>query len=106
MSRGNAPRTIFTFILGIGVGALAALLLAPKAGKELRSDIANGVSDGVNQVNAAHKGMKKRAQKIVALAQDHGYNRGGSRRVQPCEESMSVAMDLTFSTTTLSSLCF
>ncbi|HSS95747.1 MAG TPA: YtxH domain-containing protein [Terriglobales bacterium] len=71
MSRGNAPRTIFTFILGIGVGALAALLLAPKAGKELRSDIANGVSDGVNQVNAAHKGMKKRAQKIVALAQDH-----------------------------------
>jgi gas vesicle protein len=71
MSRGNAPRTIFTFILGIACGALAALLLAPKAGKEFRDDIATGVTDGVNQVNAAQKGMKRRAQKIVARAQDH-----------------------------------
>jgi gas vesicle protein len=42
MTRGNAPRTIFTFILGIGVGALAALLFAPKAGEELRDDIGPG----------------------------------------------------------------
>jgi gas vesicle protein len=71
MPRGNASGTIFTFILGVSVGAVAALLLAPKAGNELRDDIASGVSDGVNQVNAAHKGVKRRAQKIVALAQDH-----------------------------------
>ncbi len=70
MSRGDAPRTIFTFILGVGVGAATALLLAPKAGEELRADIAAGVSDGVDQVRNAGKDLNRRAQKIVALAQD------------------------------------
>ena len=70
MSRGDAPRTIFTFILGVSVGAVTALLLAPKAGEELRADIAAGVSDGVDQVRSAGKDLNRRAQKIVALAQD------------------------------------
>jgi gas vesicle protein len=70
MSRGDAPRTIFTFILGVSVGAVTALLLAPKAGEELRADIAAGVSDGVDQVRSAGKNLNRRAQKIVALAQD------------------------------------
>ena len=71
MSRGNASGTIFTFILGVSVGAVTALLLAPKAGAELRADIATGVSDGVNQVRSAGKDLNRRAQKIVTLAQDH-----------------------------------
>jgi gas vesicle protein len=71
MPRGNASRTIFTFILGVSVGAVTALLLAPKAGEELRADIAEGVSDGVNQVRTTAKDLNRRAQKTVALAQDH-----------------------------------
>jgi len=50
MSRGNASGTIFTFILGVSIGAVTALLLAPKAGEELRGDIATGVSAGVSHV--------------------------------------------------------
>jgi gas vesicle protein len=71
MSRGNAPGTIFTFILGVSVGALTALLLAPKAGDELRGDIATGVSAGVSQARSTGKDLNRRAQKIVTLAQDH-----------------------------------
>jgi gas vesicle protein len=71
MSRGDVPGTIFTFILGVTVGAVTALLLAPKAGEELRADIAAGVSDGVDQVRSAGKDLKRGARKIVALAQDH-----------------------------------
>jgi gas vesicle protein len=71
MSRGNVPRTMFTFILGVSVGAVTALLLAPKAGEELRADIAAGVSDGVDQVRSAGKDLNRGARKIVALAQDH-----------------------------------
>jgi gas vesicle protein len=71
MSKNNVPGTIFTFILGASVGAVTALLLAPKAGEELRADIAAGVSDGVDQVRSAGKDLNRRAQKIVALAQDH-----------------------------------
>jgi gas vesicle protein len=50
MTRSDAPGTIFTFILGIAVGAVAALLLAPKSGEDLRADIAEGVSEGADQV--------------------------------------------------------
>jgi gas vesicle protein len=71
MVRDHKVGTILTFILGAGVGAVAALLLAPKAGKELRDDIVEGVSDGVNQVRGTGKELKRRAQKFVAPAQEH-----------------------------------
>ena len=71
MIRDHKVETILTFALGAGVGAVIALLLATKAGEELRNDIADGVSDGVNRVRSTGKDLKRRTQKIVALAQDH-----------------------------------
>ena len=71
MIRDHTVGTILTFVLGAGVGAAAALLLAPKAGEELRGDIAAGVNDGVNQVRSTGKDLKQRAQKVVELAKDH-----------------------------------
>ena len=71
MTRDYKVGTILTFILGVGVGAAVALLFAPKAGEELRADIAEGVSDGVNQVRSAGRDLKQRAQKVVSLAKDH-----------------------------------
>ena len=71
MTRDHKVGTILTFALGAGVGVVAGLLLAPKAGEELRDDIADGVSDGVNRVRSTGKDLKRRTQKIVALAQDH-----------------------------------
>ena len=54
-----------TFTLGVGVGAVAALLLAPKAGRDLRNEIADGATDGVNQARRTAKKIGKQAQKIV-----------------------------------------
>ena len=71
MTRSDAPGTIFTFVLGIAVGAVAALLLAPKSGEDLRADIAEGVSEGANQVRRTSKDLKQRTQKLVGLAKDH-----------------------------------
>ena len=71
MTRSDAPGTILTFILGVGVGAVAASLLAPKSGEDLRADIAEGVSEGANQVRRTSKDLKKRTQKLVGLAKDH-----------------------------------
>jgi len=42
--------TILAFVVGIGIGAVAALLLAPKAGDELRDDISGAVGDRVDQL--------------------------------------------------------
>jgi gas vesicle protein len=71
MNRDHTVGTILTFALGAGVGAVAALLLAPKGGEELRDDIAHGVSDRVDQVRSTGKELKRRAQRIATLAQDH-----------------------------------
>jgi gas vesicle protein len=70
MTRANVPATILTFIAGLAVGAVAALLLAPKSGEELRDDIAEGVGDRVDQVRNKAKNLKQRAQKVVDIATD------------------------------------
>jgi gas vesicle protein len=70
MSRDDKPGTIFTFVLGVSVGALAALLLAPKSGDELRADILDGASDGVKHVRAGSQKLKRKVEKVVADAQD------------------------------------
>jgi gas vesicle protein len=45
-SEGSNVGTAITFLLiGLGAGALAGLLLAPKSGRELRRDIKRGYDD-------------------------------------------------------------
>jgi gas vesicle protein len=39
------------FIIGAGAGALAALLLAPKSGKQLRKDLQRGYEDAKDALN-------------------------------------------------------
>jgi len=39
MNTSNMPGSLLTFALGVGVGAVVALLLAPGTGEELREDI-------------------------------------------------------------------
>lgn len=41
----NAGTAITFLLIGLGAGALAGLLLAPKAGKALRRDLRNGFDD-------------------------------------------------------------
>ena len=48
-SEGSATGTAITFFLiGLGAGALAGLLLAPKSGKELRRDLKRGYGDALD----------------------------------------------------------
>lgn len=70
MSRNDVSVTVIAFIWGLGIGALAALLFAPKAGEELRNDIADGVSDGIDQLRGASKDLRRRGQKLVSMAKD------------------------------------
>jgi len=69
--REQNPGSVITFILGVTVGAAAALLLAPKAGKELRQDLAEGMNDGMDQLRSAGKELKQRAGKFASQAQEN-----------------------------------
>ena len=70
MNMDQTGRSIVPFLLGAGVGAVAALLLAPKTGEDLRRDIAEGVSEGSKQLSARGGELKQRAQNAVAQAQE------------------------------------
>lgn len=70
MNRKQIPGTILTFAVGAGIGAAVALLFAPKSGEELRGDIADGVDEGVSQVQRTGRDLKRRAQRAVDMAKD------------------------------------
>jgi gas vesicle protein len=70
MARFDGSTSAVTFLLGLGIGAATALLLAPKTGDELRGDIADGVNDRVNQARTTVKKLGRRAQSVVDGAND------------------------------------
>jgi gas vesicle protein len=64
------PGTVLPFAVGLGVGAAVALLFAPKAGEDLRSDITADVNAGVNQIRSTGKELKRKVQRLTDAAQD------------------------------------
>jgi gas vesicle protein len=62
--------TVLCFAVGLGVGAAVALLFAPKAGEELRSDIIAGVNDGADQLRSTGKELKRKVQRLADAAHD------------------------------------
>jgi|HubBroStandDraft_6_1064221.scaffolds.fasta_scaffold430630_1 gas vesicle protein len=65
MKRDFGPGMFVTFALGLGVGAVAALLLAPKEGQALRDEMAKGAIDRMNQARTTARKIGKQAQTIV-----------------------------------------
>jgi gas vesicle protein len=54
-----------TFAVGIGVGAVLALLFAPSSGEETRDYISSSVKKGMDDVASTGKRWKRRAQETV-----------------------------------------
>jgi gas vesicle protein len=83
-SEDSQVGTAVTFLLiGMGAGALAALLLAPKSGKELRRDLKRGYEDAKDTVGdwadeakdrtrEARERVREVAKRGVDLAEDLG----------------------------------
>ena len=70
MGRDNKAGTILGFLVGIGIGAAAVLLLAPQAGNELRDNITDAIGDSVDQLRDRTKDFTKRSQKVVETAKE------------------------------------
>ena len=70
MNTSNMAGSLLPFALGVGVGAAIALLLAPRPGEEFRGDISEKVTDGVNELKAVGKHVKRKAQGFVADAKE------------------------------------
>jgi len=61
-NEGSGAATKLTFLLaGVGIGAVVALLFAPKSGVELREDIADATRKGIEKGKEAAAQVQERA---------------------------------------------
>jgi gas vesicle protein len=75
-SEGSAIGTAITFLLiGLGAGALAGLLLAPKTGKQLRRDLKRGYDDAKDSLEDWADDAKDRVRGVSDRVRDVA-NRG------------------------------
>jgi gas vesicle protein len=70
-SEGSTVGTAITFLLiGLGAGALAGLLLAPKAGKQLRRDLKRGYEDAKETLDDWTEEAKDRVRDVHERVRD------------------------------------
>jgi gas vesicle protein len=66
MSHNKWSNKYTTFAVGIGVGAVLALLFAPSSGEETRDYISSSVKKGVDDIASTGKRWTRRAQETVS----------------------------------------
>jgi gas vesicle protein len=65
MANCNVSMKAGYFVAGVGIGAVVALLLAPKSGKESRKYIADKAEEGKDYVSAKGRELRKQAEGLV-----------------------------------------
>ena len=61
-NQGNNGDKLIYFLIGAGIGAITAMLFAPKSGSELRSDIADATRKGLDYARDTGRDFGERAQ--------------------------------------------
>jgi len=75
-SENSHVGTAITFLLiGLGAGALAGLLLAPKTGKQMRRDLQRGYEDAKDNLGEWAEEAKDRVREVGERVRD-AANRG------------------------------
>ena len=84
---GNSGDKLVYFLIGAGIGAITALLFAPKSGTELRSDIADATKKGLDYARETSRELSDRAadyyQQGVEQVADLGQRGRGRWRSSP-----------------------
>lgn len=62
MMNQNMKRNAALILTGLAVGAAAGVLLAPKSGRETRSDIRRGVKSGYQRAGSAWRKVRGRRE--------------------------------------------
>ena len=70
MARCNMATGIGCFLVGVSIGAAAALLLAPKSGEQTRKLIAKKAEEGKDYVTSKGREFKDQAEGLVGKGKD------------------------------------
>jgi len=68
-SKADVGRAITFLLIGVGVGAAAALLFAPMSGHDLRDTIGNGCRRAVDGLSEQTRNLRERGSNLL------GFNR-------------------------------
>jgi len=85
--RQNAGNKLVYLLIGGGIGAILALLFAPKSGQELRSDIADATRKGIDRSREAAAGSAARAGDYYESAREPAR-----RRAEAVESPTAAAL--------------
>jgi gas vesicle protein len=66
----NISTRLTFFLVGAGIGAVLALLFAPKSGEELRSDIADATRKGIDRSKEAAQQLGTKASEYYDTARE------------------------------------
>lgn len=70
MSENNNGSSVAFFLAGAGIGAILALLFAPKSGKETREYLSQRASESREKVAAKSQEYRRQAEGYVDKAKD------------------------------------
>jgi gas vesicle protein len=70
MSENDGASKIAFLLAGMGIGAILALLFAPKSGKETRDYLTQKAEEGRDYVTAKGRDLRKQAEETVEKAKD------------------------------------
>jgi gas vesicle protein len=74
MAKDHKAGTILALLIGVGIGAVATLMLAPKAGNELRDNITDAIDDSVDQLRNRTKDFAQHSQKVAETAKEQAQD--------------------------------
>jgi gas vesicle protein len=86
------------FLIGAGIGAVTALLFAPKPGSELRADIADVTKRGIDQARDTSRELNERANEILQTGTERAselYQTGVERANDLAARSKDSVNELT-----------
>jgi gas vesicle protein len=84
--KSTAGVAITFLFIGLGAGALVALLFAPKAGKQLRKDIRRGYEDARDAVESFKEDAKERVEDVIERGAD--WVDAAREKVEPLRSAM------------------
>jgi gas vesicle protein len=92
---GSVGTAITFFMIGLGAGALAGLLLAPKSGKQLRRDLRRGYEDARETLGEWSDEARERIQDAKDRVHEAGdrVRDAASRGVEIAEELRDTARE-------------
>jgi gas vesicle protein len=64
-------RTELAFLAGLGVGAIATLMLAPRSGKDTQDLLAGKLRGGLDQVTSAGKKVRAQVKDLANRGKDN-----------------------------------